>query len=138
MGKKFCLSANDKKIAGVCGGIAEYFGIDTTVIDRNNTEEYTTVMLEATSKAVFIDELNSTINTQVYPQTTVEVETFTDKVNDEEYTTEKLEYYADAFDQMLNALHEYEMNKYALLEKKLGIIVYPKEIYNGKITEPSI
>ena len=33
---------------------------------------------------------------------------------------------------------EYEMNKYALLEKKLGIIVYPKEIYNGKITEPSI
>lgn len=33
---------------------------------------------------------------------------------------------------------EYEMNKYALLEKKLGIIVYPKEIYNGKITEPII
>lgn len=33
---------------------------------------------------------------------------------------------------------EYEMNKYSLLEKKLGIIVYPKEIYNGKITEPSI
>lgn len=33
---------------------------------------------------------------------------------------------------------KYEMNKYALLEKKLGIIVYPKEIYNGKITEPSI
>ena len=27
----------------------EYFGIDTTVIDRNNTEEYTTVMLEAKS-----------------------------------------------------------------------------------------
>jgi len=69
----------------------EYFGIDTTVIDRNNTEEYTTVMLEATSKAVFIDELNSTINTRVYPQTTVEVETFTDKVNDDEYTTVILE-----------------------------------------------
>ena len=33
---------------------------------------------------------------------------------------------------------EYEMNKYSQLEKKLGIIVYPKEIYNGKITEPSV
>ena len=32
MEKKFCLSANDKKIAGVCGGIAEYFGIDTLLV----------------------------------------------------------------------------------------------------------
>jgi len=31
---------------------------------------------------------------------------------------------------------EYEMRKYSALEKKLGIIVYPKEIYNGKIIEP--
>jgi phage shock protein PspC (stress-responsive transcriptional regulator) len=26
------LSDTDKKIAGVCGGIAEYFGIDSTLI----------------------------------------------------------------------------------------------------------
>lgn len=31
---------------------------------------------------------------------------------------------------------EFEMHQYALLEKKLGIIVYPKEIYDGKIQEP--
>lgn len=30
MGKRLCLSASDKKIAGVCGGFAEYFGIDST------------------------------------------------------------------------------------------------------------
>ena len=32
MDKKFVLSSNDKKIAGVCGGIAEYFGIDTLLV----------------------------------------------------------------------------------------------------------
>lgn len=32
MDKKFALSATDKKIAGVCGGIAEYFGIDTLLV----------------------------------------------------------------------------------------------------------
>lgn len=31
---------------------------------------------------------------------------------------------------------EYEMRKYAALEKKLGIVVYPKEIYGGKIVAP--
>ena len=31
---------------------------------------------------------------------------------------------------------EYEMRKYAALEKKLGIVVYPKEIYDGEITSP--
>ena len=31
---------------------------------------------------------------------------------------------------------EHEMRHYAALEKKLGIIVYPKEIYNGKIQAP--
>ena len=31
---------------------------------------------------------------------------------------------------------EYEMRKYAALEKKLGIVVYPKEIYAGKIVAP--
>ena len=31
---------------------------------------------------------------------------------------------------------EYEMRKYAALEKKLGLVVYPKEIYGGKITSP--
>ncbi|MCQ2500603.1 MAG: PspC domain-containing protein [Lachnospiraceae bacterium] len=30
--KKLCKSSNDKKIAGVCGGIAEYFGIDSTIV----------------------------------------------------------------------------------------------------------
>lgn len=31
---------------------------------------------------------------------------------------------------------EYELNQFAALEKKLGIIVYPKEIYNGKVITP--
>lgn len=33
---------------------------------------------------------------------------------------------------------EFEMRRYAALEKKLGLIVYPKEIYNGKVTDPVI
>ncbi len=31
-GKKLVLSDSDKKIAGVCGGIAKYFGIDSTIV----------------------------------------------------------------------------------------------------------
>ena len=31
-GKKLYKSAVDKKIAGVCGGIAEYFNIDSTLV----------------------------------------------------------------------------------------------------------
>ncbi len=30
--KKLYLSATDKKLCGVCGGIAEYFEIDSTVV----------------------------------------------------------------------------------------------------------
>lgn len=30
--KKLYKSNTDKKIAGVCGGIAEYLGIDTTIV----------------------------------------------------------------------------------------------------------
>ena len=30
--KKLYLSEKDRKIAGVCGGVAEYFGIDSTII----------------------------------------------------------------------------------------------------------
>lgn len=30
--KKLTLSATDKKIAGVCGGLAAYFGMDATII----------------------------------------------------------------------------------------------------------
>lgn len=30
--KKLYLSSKDKKIFGVCGGIAEYFGVDSTLI----------------------------------------------------------------------------------------------------------
>ena len=30
--KKLYRSQTDKKIAGVCGGIAEYFGIDSTIV----------------------------------------------------------------------------------------------------------
>lgn len=30
--KKLCKSSTDRMICGVCGGIAEYFGIDSTVI----------------------------------------------------------------------------------------------------------
>lgn len=32
MNKKFYLSDTDKKIGGVCGGLAEYFGIDSLVM----------------------------------------------------------------------------------------------------------
>jgi len=31
-GKKLYLSETDKKICGVCGGVAEYFGIDSTLV----------------------------------------------------------------------------------------------------------
>lgn len=30
--KKLCKSANDRKLCGVCAGIAEYFDLDPTVI----------------------------------------------------------------------------------------------------------
>lgn len=30
--KKLYLSHNDSKVSGVCGGLGEYFGIDSTVI----------------------------------------------------------------------------------------------------------
>jgi len=30
--KKFYLSSKDKKIGGVCGGLAEYFNIDSTFV----------------------------------------------------------------------------------------------------------
>ena len=30
--KKLYLSTTDKKLMGVCGGIAEYFGIDSTLV----------------------------------------------------------------------------------------------------------
>ena len=32
MEKKLYKSSTDKKIAGVCGGIAQYFGIDSTLV----------------------------------------------------------------------------------------------------------
>lgn len=32
MEKKFYLSSKDKKIAGVCGGIAKYFNIDPLIV----------------------------------------------------------------------------------------------------------
>ncbi|HOQ16936.1 MAG TPA: PspC domain-containing protein [Defluviitaleaceae bacterium] len=32
MKKKLCLSNRDKKFAGVCGGIAEFFDIDATLV----------------------------------------------------------------------------------------------------------
>jgi phage shock protein C len=31
-GKKLYLSATDRKIGGVCGGIAEYLGVDSTLV----------------------------------------------------------------------------------------------------------
>jgi phage shock protein C len=31
-GKKLCLSRTDKKIAGVCGGFAEYLELDATLV----------------------------------------------------------------------------------------------------------
>lgn len=32
MDKKFYLSETDKKIGGVCGGLAEYFGVDSLIV----------------------------------------------------------------------------------------------------------
>lgn len=32
MKKKLYVSQTDKKIAGVCGGLAEYFNIDSTIV----------------------------------------------------------------------------------------------------------
>ena len=32
MSKRLYLSSTNKKIAGVCGGIAEYFNIDATIV----------------------------------------------------------------------------------------------------------
>lgn len=32
MNKKLHLSTTDKKLAGVCGGIAEYFNIDSLIV----------------------------------------------------------------------------------------------------------
>ncbi len=32
MNKRLTRSSTDKKIAGVCGGLGEYFGIDSTLI----------------------------------------------------------------------------------------------------------
>ncbi len=32
MNKKLYRSTTDKKIDGVCGGVAEYFGIDATIV----------------------------------------------------------------------------------------------------------
>lgn len=32
MEKKLYLSETDKKVAGVCGGVAEYFNIDATLV----------------------------------------------------------------------------------------------------------
>ena len=32
MKKRLYRSSNDKKIFGVCGGIAEYFGVDSTIV----------------------------------------------------------------------------------------------------------
>ena len=32
MGKKLYRSRDDKKIVGVCGGVAKYFGIDPTIV----------------------------------------------------------------------------------------------------------
>jgi len=32
MEKKLCKSSTDKKLWGVCGGFAEYFGLDSTLV----------------------------------------------------------------------------------------------------------
>lgn len=32
MAKRLCKSRHDSKVDGVCGGIAEYFGIDSTMV----------------------------------------------------------------------------------------------------------
>lgn len=32
IGRKLYLSDKDRKIAGVCGGLADYFGIDSTIV----------------------------------------------------------------------------------------------------------
>jgi superfamily II DNA/RNA helicase len=39
---------------------------------------------------------------------------------------------------MVSIGDEVEMRRLAALEKKLGIVVYPKELYEGKVCEPSL
>jgi len=39
---------------------------------------------------------------------------------------------------MVSIGDEVEMRRLAALEKKLGIVVHPKELYEGKICKPEI
>ena len=60
-----------------------------------------------------------------------------DLPNDEDFFVHRCGRTARAGKKGINAVigDEYEMNHYAQLEKKLGLCVYPKEIYNGKVSE---
>ncbi len=61
----------------------EYFGLDETDITEKNTQEYTTVMLEATSKPVDNEKINGVtadISPEAQPQLTGKVKSATDKV----------------------------------------------------------
>ena len=60
-----------------------------------------------------------------------------DLPNDEDFFVHRCGRTARAGKKGINVVigDEYEMNHYAQLEKKLGLCVYPKEIYNGKVSE---
>ena len=63
-----------------------------------------------------------------------------DLPNDEDFFVHRCGRTARAGKKGINVVigDEYEMNHYAQLEKKLGLCVYPKEIYNGKVSEIKI
>lgn len=61
----------------------EYFGLDESDITEENTQEYTTVMIEATSKPVDNEKINGVtadISPEAQPQLTGKVKSATDKV----------------------------------------------------------
>ena len=71
---------------------AEYFGLDESDITEENTQEYTTVMVEATSKPVTDDEINGVtadISPEAQPQLTGKVTSATDKVINMELTSDQ-------------------------------------------------
>lgn len=70
----------------------EYFGLDESDITEENTQEYTTVMLEATSKPVDDEKINGVtadISPDAQPQLTGKVKSATDKVIYMELTSDQ-------------------------------------------------
>ncbi len=71
---------------------ADYFGLDESATTEENTQEYTTVMVEATSKPVDDEKINGVtadISPEAQPQLTGKVTSATDKVIYMELTSDQ-------------------------------------------------